>query len=153
MNTIFGREFIEQATSRITSLAFAFPLTPGKAEERRRWGEEILGPRRSEYQALRHRLGLTAHRIYLQQTPQGDVGIIYLEGENLQRAFQELRTSQDPFVVWFRQRVKDLLNGLDLTQTSPGSLSKLVFDWPSREEDEASYHAWEAMERLGLVSP
>ena len=56
-------------------------------------------------------------------------------------------------MVWFRQRAKDLLGGLDLTQISPGSLSKLVFDGPSREEDEASYHAWEAMERLGLISP
>ncbi len=48
---------------------------------------------------------------------------------------------------------KDLLNGLDLTQISPGSLSKLVFDGPSREEDEASCHTCEAMERLGLISP
>ena len=153
MNAFSEKELIEQATNSMASLAFVFPLTPGKAEERRSWGQEILGPRRSEYQAFRNRLGLTKHRIYHQQTPQGEVGIIYVEGDNLQLAFQELRTSQDPFVVWFRQRAKDLLNGLDLTQISPGSLSKLVFDGPSREEDEASYHAWEAVERLGLINP
>ncbi len=78
---------------------------------------------------------------------------MYLEGDDLQWVFQELRTSQDPFTVWFRQRAKDLLAGLDLTQTSPGSLSKLVFDGPTFEEDEASYHTLEAMERLGMVSP
>ncbi len=114
---------------------------------------EILGPRRSEYQAFRRRLGLTTQRWYLQHTPQGDAAIMYLEGDDLQRTFQELRTSQDPFALWLRQRAKDLLNGLDLTQTSPESLSQFVFEGPSVEEDEASYPAREAMERLGMISP
>lgn len=78
---------------------------------------------------------------------------MYLEGDDLQRVFQELRTSQDPFTVWVRQRVKDLLGGFDLTRTSPESLSELVFDGPTYEQDEASYKTWEEMERLGMVSP
>jgi hypothetical protein len=114
---------------------------------------EILGPRRSEYHTFRRRLGLTAQRMYLQQTPQGNTAIIYLEGDDLQRTFQELRTAQDPFAVWFRQQAKEFLDGLDLTQTSPGSLSELVFDGPGVEEDERSYHTREVMERLGMISP
>jgi hypothetical protein len=137
----------------MASLAIVLPLPSGKAEEWASWGREILGPCRSEYEAFRRRLGLTAQRVYLQQTPQGDIAIIYLEGNDLQRTFQELRTSQHPFDVWFRQRAKDLFNGLDLAQTSPGSLSKLVFDGPSFEEDEAHYQAQEVMERLGVISP
>jgi hypothetical protein len=143
----------EKKMNTIESLAFVFPLTPGKAEALRSWGEEILGPRRSDYHAFRRRLRLTAHRMYLQQTPQGDTAIMYLEGNDLQRTFQELRTSQDPFVVWFRQRAEDLLDGLDLTQTSLESLSKLVFAGPSVEEDEASYRELKVMERLGMISP
>jgi hypothetical protein len=135
------------------TLAIVFPLTAGKAEALRCWGEEILGPRRSEYQAFCCRLGLTTHRMYLQQTQQGETVIMYLEGNDLQRTFQALRTSQDPFVVWFRQRAKDILNGLDLTQTSPGSLSKLVFVGPGVKGDEASYCALKVLERLGMVSP
>ncbi len=137
----------------MASLAFVLPLTLGRAEEWRSWGEEMLGPRRSEYQEFRRRLGLTAHRIYIQQTPQGDRAIVYLQGDDLQRTFQELRTLQDPFAVWFRQRAKDLFDGLDLTQISPGSLSELVFDGPSVEDDEAHYYAWEEMGRLGMISP
>ena len=110
----------------MASHAFVFPLTPGKTEEWRSWGQEILGPRRSEYEAFRRHLGLTVHRMYLQHTPQGDTAIMYLEGDDLQHTFQVLRTSQDPFAVWLRQRAKDLLDGLDLTQTSPESLSHLV---------------------------
>jgi hypothetical protein len=78
---------------------------------------------------------------------------MWMEGDDLQRTFQQLRTAQDPFVVWCRQRVKDLLDGLDLTQTEPGSLSTLVFDGPSVEEDEAHYRALKVMEGLGLISP
>ena len=135
------------------SLAFVLPVTPGRAEEWSFWFEEILGPRRSEYHAFRRRLGLGVHRIYLQQTPQGEKAIVYLQGDDLQRAFEELRTSQDPFAVWFRQRAKDLLDGLDLTQISPESLSRLVFDGPSVDEDEAHLQDLEAMERLGMISP
>ena len=137
----------------MASLAFVLPLAPGKTEEWRFWGEEIVGPRRSEYEAFRRHLGLTAHRRYLQHTPQGDTAIIYLEGNDLQRMFQELRTSQDPFMVWMRQRAKDLLDGLDVTHTSPAPLSTLVFDGPSAEEDEASYQALEEMERIGMINP
>jgi hypothetical protein len=137
----------------MVSLAFVFPLRPGKTEEWRVWGEEIWGARRSEYEAFRRKHGLTAHRRYLQHTPRGDQAITYLEGEDLQRTFQHLRTSQDPFAIWLRQRATDLLDGLDGMQTEPASLSTLVFDGPSAEQDEASSQAWEAMERLGLISP
>ncbi len=61
--------------------------------------------------------------------------------------------AQDPFAVWFRQRAKDLLDGLDLTQISPESMSRLVFDGPSVDEDEDHLQDLEAMERLGMISP
>ncbi len=137
----------------MASLAFIFPLRAGKTEEWRAWIMEILGPRRSEYEAFSRQLGLSAQRAYIQQTPQGDQAIIYLEGDDLQRTFQHLRTAQDPFSVWVRQRTKDLFDGVDLTQTEPGSLSQYVFEGPSAEEDEASYQAREGMERLGMISP
>ncbi len=63
---------------------------------------------------------------------------MYLEGSDLQRSFQELQTSQDPFTVWVRRRIQDLFNGVDLTQTDPGSLPQYVFEAPSAQEDEAS---------------
>jgi hypothetical protein len=160
------------------SLAFSFPLRAGKTEEWRAWIRESLGPRRSEYEAFSRKLGLRTQRAYLQHTPQGDQAVMYLEGHDLQRPFQELQTSQDPFVVWVRQRIKDLFDGIDLTQTDPGSLSQYVFDGPSAQEveerddvrkemefaasearleilarEEASDDVRKEMERLGMISP
>ena len=137
----------------MASLAFAFRMTPGKADELISWGAEILGPRRSEYHAFRRRLDLTTQRVYLQRTPLADIAIIYVEGDDLERAFKEMQISQAPFAAWFRQRASDLLDGLDLTQVSPGSLSRLVYDLPGVEEDENSYHALEEMQRRGEISP
>ncbi len=110
------------------SLAFALPVTPGKTEEWRQWSLDMLGPRRNEYQASRSRMGINTERAYLQHTPQGDMVIVYLEGDDIVRSFQSFATSQDAFDVWFRQRAKDLFSGLDLSQPPPGPLSELVFD-------------------------
>jgi len=146
-------EEIRKEMNTMESLAFAFPLTPGKAEELRSWGAEILGPRLSEYLAFRRRLGITAERVYLQRTPQEDIAIIYVEGDDLQRTSKELQTSQAPFAAWFRQRAGDLLDGLDLTQVTGIALSRLVFALPGVEEVEDSYHTSEVMERGGEISP
>ena len=112
----------------MASLGFALPVTPGKTAEWRQWSEELAGPRRREYEASRARLGVRTERAYLQHTPQGDLVIVYLEGDDLQRSFQELARSQDPFDDWFRQRARDLFSGLDLTQPPARPLSELVFD-------------------------
>jgi hypothetical protein len=146
-------ENIGKEMSSMASLAFVLPLTPGKTEEWRDWVEVILSSRRSEYEAFSRRLGLRTQRWYLQPRPHGDIAIIYLVGEDLHRTFQHLRTSQDPFAVWVRQRAKDLFDGFDLTETSPESLSTLVFDGSNVEEDAAHYHARKVMEGLGLISP
>jgi hypothetical protein len=97
-------------------------------------------------------VGLGTQRAYLQHTPYGDQAIIYLEGEDLQRTFQLLRTVQDPFAVLVRQRIQDLF-GVDLTRTELGALSQFVFAGPSAQEDEAMYNAEKRMERLGMISP
>ena len=125
----------------MASLAFVLPLTPGKTEEWRGWVEVFLSSRRSEFEAFSRRLGLRTQCWYLQHTLQGDRAIMYLEGEDPQRTFQHLRMSQDPFAVLVRQRAKDLFDGFDLTETSPESLSTLVFDGPSIEEDSSHHHA------------
>jgi hypothetical protein len=101
------------------TVAFALPLTPGKTEEWKDWSNELTGARQSEYQASRRRLGITTERAYYQQTQMGDMAVVYIEAEDLQQVFGGLATSQDSFDVWFRERVKELFNGVDLAQQPP----------------------------------
>ncbi len=63
----------------MTSLAMILPLLPGKTEGWKRWSQEMAGARFREFQASRNRLGITKEVSFLQRTPQGDMGVFYLE--------------------------------------------------------------------------
>src|SRR5436309_7419115 len=112
----------------MAALGMALPLLPGKAENWKRWVQEMAGSRLSEYQASRQRLGITREASFLQQTPQGDMAILYIEAGDIASALQVLAISQDPFDVLFRKQTLDLF-GFDLTQPPPGPPPETVFDW------------------------
>lgn len=105
--------------------------SPGKTETFKRFREEVLGNRRSDYEASRRRLGMTKEAAWLQQTPQGDMAIVSFEAANPQQVFQGLATSQEPFDVWFRQYTMEV-HGLDLTQPMPGPLPEQTFAWQAQ---------------------
>src|SRR5216684_2511132 len=81
----------------MASLAMALPLLPGKTENWKRWVQEMAGSRLSEFQASRKRLGISREASFFQKTPQGDLGVLYIEAEDIARALQGLATSQNPF--------------------------------------------------------
>ena len=110
------------------SFAFVAPILPGKEDACMRFAQEMAGPRRSEFEASRRRLGLTTQRLYLQHTPQGALLIVYVEEDHLEQTSEGLATSQDPFDVWYRQQVQDI-HGLDLTQQRSGPPSEQIFEW------------------------
>lgn len=112
----------------MATIAFAAPILPGKLEAWRRFNQETLGSRRSEYEASRRQFGITRESAWLQQTPQGHMAIVYLETTEPEQMFQAMATSADPFDVWFRQQVLDI-HGLDLTQPPDGPLPELAFEW------------------------
>ena len=112
----------------MASLGMALPLLPGKTEAWKNWVQEMGGARLSEYQASRQKLGITREASFLQQTPQGDMAVLYIEAVDITLALQGLAISQDPFDVLFRQRTLDLF-GFDLTEPAPGPPPEAVFDW------------------------
>lgn len=112
----------------MASLAMAFPILPGKTEQWKHFVQEMAGPRRSEYEASRKRVGLTREVTSLQHTPQGDMLILYNEAQDIQRAFEVMAMSQEPFDVWFREQVKEI-HGADFSQPMPGPLPETFLDW------------------------
>jgi hypothetical protein len=107
-------------------VTFALPVLPGKSDKDRTYFQSMVEAHRSEYEASRKRAGITKEMTWLQSTPQGDLGIVYLEVEDPVRMFQVLATSQEPFDVLFREYVMDV-HGVDLTQPMPGPLSEMTF--------------------------
>lgn len=115
----------------MASFASAFPLLPGKTEQFKRFHQEMVGPRGSELEAALQRQGVTREVVTLQQTPQGDLGIVYIEAPDIPRVFQVIASSQDPFDVWFREQAKDI-TGVDFSQPLPGPLPEVYIDWRAR---------------------
>lgn len=97
----------------------------------RRLAQEVQGPRRDEYDDFHRRVGLQGEAWYIQQTPQGDLSIAYLEGDDPLRSVQALAQSDHPFDRWFKEQVK-LVHGIDFNQPPAGPLPEVVHDSVSR---------------------
>jgi len=112
----------------MAALAMAFPILPGKTEQWKHFCQEMAGPRRSEYEASNKRIGATRAALYLQQTPQGDMVVVYQEAADMQHFFEAMGMSQEPYFVWFREQVKEI-HGVDFSQPLPGPLPEAFMDW------------------------
>lgn len=112
----------------MASLALTLPLLPGKTMDWMQWVQEMAGTYREEFQQSRKRLGIARESSFLQQTPQGDLAILYIEAEDITRALGGLATSQHSFDTLFRQKTLEFF-GFDLTQPPPGPLPEIVLDW------------------------
>lgn len=101
------------------SVAFAVPILPGKTEADRAAMEACArGERRSSYDSSRRRHGIPRESVWIQQTPAGDLAVVYLEADDLEAAFQGLGSSQDPFDQWFREVIEDI-HGINLAEGFP----------------------------------
>lgn len=115
----------------MASLASTFPILPGKLEQWKRMCQEIKGPRHSEYEASRQRLGITREAAYHQQTPIGDIAVVYIEAQEVARVFEGFGKMQEPFDVWFREQTKEI-HGVDFAQPLPGPLPENMLDYRAR---------------------
>jgi hypothetical protein len=97
------------------AIAFSAPIVPGKEELDRSTLEEVQGDRRAEYDESRKRLGITREAVWHQETPDGTVAVVYIEADDVGAAMQGVATSQEPFDVWFRERLNEI-HGFDLAE-------------------------------------
>jgi len=97
------------------AITFTLPLLPGQQEAWRRCLQEMLDVYRTDYEALRHRLGVRRLVLWLTETPYGDTVIVQIEAEELEALLPNLTASDLPLVSFLRQRVLEL-HGFDLTQ-------------------------------------
>jgi hypothetical protein len=110
------------------TVAFVVPILPGKSEVWRRFVQEIMGSRRTEYAESRQRLGITREWAWLIETGRGDVAIVSIETEQPEPVTAHLATSELPFDRWYREQLL-ALQGFDLTQPPATAPPELILEW------------------------
>jgi hypothetical protein len=106
--------------------AMAVPILPGQTDHWRRFVNTLQGERSNEYKASREKLGVR-ERAFLQQSPQGDMVIVTLEGNEPEAALAKFAEGRDAFTKWFIDEVK-AIHALDLTSPPPGGMPQLYAD-------------------------
>ena len=101
-----------------TTFAFAAPILPGKSEAWKAACAEISGSRKEEYLASRRALGITKEVACLQQTPQGDFAVVYIEA-GVSDIMQRMLAATDSFSNWFSEAVLKEIHGIDRSGPMP----------------------------------
>ncbi len=108
-------------------MAIAIPILPGKTEQWKQLAAAVMhGPRSAEHRAKGKALGIH-ERVFLQQTPHGDLAIVTMEGENPEQSFAQYGQGSDPFTEWFVTQVNEI-HGINLRNPPPGGFPELMID-------------------------
>lgn len=106
------------------------PLRPGQAESARAFAAECVGRRYADYDASERRIGIHAENWYLQHTPTGDNFVIVIDGPDLGASVGAFVASQEPFDLWFKQRIREL-TGIDFAHLPPEMLGETLAAYPA----------------------
>jgi hypothetical protein len=104
-----------ETEGQMGGFAFSIPVVPGKEELDRRTFDEMLGARREEYEAALRQAGVTRQAIWHQETPDGTVAVVYVEGDDPQAGIAQFGSSDEPLNTWFREQMKEV-HGVDISQ-------------------------------------
>jgi hypothetical protein len=76
-------------------VCFALPVLEGKTEDARAFFKELETQRKSAYAASEERINITKESWHIQQTPQGDLLLAYIESPNFADALSRFSQSHD----------------------------------------------------------
>jgi hypothetical protein len=105
---LVGEWVTSGTTDRQRGMAFAAPLRPGMTETARRFAQAAYATRKAEMTESRVAKGLSREMVFLNQTPMGDLVIVYMEGADPVDANRQFAASQTPFDRWFKDQCKQI---------------------------------------------
>lgn len=106
-------------------IGFALPIQPGKGLAARAFQRELAGARRDDYADAERALGIAKELWFLQETPNGELFVAYLESPDCHRALGRFTASRAAFDLWFKRQLASV-TGVDLSAPPPGPLSELL---------------------------
>lgn len=109
------------------AITFAVPILPGQTEAWKQAVQEMIGPRWSEFEESRRRMGLTREVVSLQQTPEGDYAVVCLEGDDPSSVPGQYLNSDEPFDRWFAETI--LIGTIAMDASQPLPENQVFVDW------------------------
>ena len=88
---------------------FSFPVPAGNTEALKGTFVEMAGSREGQCVTNRGVMGVTREYVCLQHTPQGDVIVAYLEGDDPDKAMERMMASDSEYARWIAATVMPLL--------------------------------------------
>lgn len=101
----------------MSELGVAVPILPGQKE---RWREMVaqLKRRSEEHEASQHSKGVRTEKVWLEETPDGSMVILYMEGDDLEAYVAKVFASDSDFDQWFAGELR-AIHGIDPSQPPP----------------------------------
>jgi hypothetical protein len=106
-------------------IALTLPLLPGQLAAWQSFVLELHGPLAAEFAEHRQRVGLDTVHVFHQPTPQGDLVIWYMDGDDPTGSFAKVAASDDDFDCWYVDQLQ-ALHGISrevLAEVRPGKLA------------------------------
>ncbi len=117
------------------AITLAVPILPNREEEWRRFVQEVMEERLREYEGFRRRLGIRNESVWLARMRGGETAMVYLEAEDPERMAPALAASEEPFDLWFKERLLEC-HGRDLVRVPKRAVAELIFAYHDVREDE-----------------
>jgi hypothetical protein len=115
----------------LADVLMVLPVVTGKAEEWRRFAQQLQGSRQVEFTDALRDLGMESLSVWLANTQVGHIAVALFTSTRDPVDMQDmLTTSQQPFDVWFKERVR-VLHGVDLSSMIGGLAAEHILDWTS----------------------
>ena len=102
---------------------FAVPILPGKTNAWRSAAASLAGRgspnRKADFDDFNRRFGITRHVASLQQTPQGDFAVVFIEGDDPDSVLDRMQQSEHPFERWFVATFFEDIHGITSSEGPP----------------------------------
>jgi len=105
---------------------FAVPILPGKTEAWKQAAVSLTADRKADFDDFNQRFGITRHVASLQQTPQGDFAVVFIEGDDPDSVLGKMQQSEHPFERWFVATFFEDVHGITSSQGPPPPNSVVI---------------------------
>ena len=106
----------------------AMPILPGKKDVLMQFMKDITGPMKKDFERSEKHLGVRKEAWFLQSNPDGDWLIVYMEANDVAKAFGDFAVSKDPFEVLARNTMKEF-TGIDFAIPMKGPPPAQLFSY------------------------